>query len=83
MFLGIIFNRRGYSLNVRCKASPGSPIGTTYYFTVGAVDVGSAVYQEASATTKTFSIPEFPTYALPVVAMLGIMLVLMRKKKKE
>ena len=58
------------------------PIGAVYNVEIGAT--GGVVYFETgSASRPTNSIPEFPTVALPIAAILGLMFIISSKKKKE
>ena len=68
-----------FVINVRAKSILISPIPTDYNFAVGDSDGG---YGFGIATTKasTSDIPEFATLAIPVVALLGLVLFMRRKK---
>ena len=68
-----------FVINVRAKSILISPIPTDYNFEVVDSDGG---YGYGTATTKanTSDIPEFATLAIPVVALLGLVLYMRRKK---
>ena len=69
-------------------ADDAGQIGNTYtvYFTVwntstGAIGQGAATI--GSSNTPGTAIPEFPTVALPIAAILGLMFIISSRKKKE
>lgn len=66
------------TMKVRAISTPTDPQGTVYSFTVIADTTAS---QSASASTTSTSIPEFPTIALPIAAILGLAFYFQRRKE--
>ena len=65
------------SIMMNVKAKTATLTDQTYRFKVEDSDGG---WGESSATTKADTIPEFATLAIPVVALLGLVLYMRRKK---
>ena len=68
------------TLNVKAVATPTDSVGTTYIFKVYDSD---GAYDDAHATTKSTSIPEFATIAIPVASILGLLFFFNHRKHKE
>ena len=66
-----------YDLTVIVKAASGTE-GNTYTLRYYDSDSGNA--DEASATVHPTAIPEFATIAIPMIALLGLVLYMRRKK---
>jgi len=65
--------------------SPSAVVGTTYTVTVSTYVNGEVLTSEdflASATQRFEAIPEFPTVALPVAAILGLAFFMQRRKEE-
>ncbi len=65
-------------------AASDIPVGNQYVvrITAGGNTVGSTTLESAHATKTTEAIPEFPTVALPVAAILGLAFLFQRRKEE-
>jgi hypothetical protein len=61
--------------------SPSAPVGARYRLDIGAG--GGTFVELGSASRPLDSIPEFPTVALPIAAVIGLVFFFQNKKKKE
>ena len=68
------------TMKVRAVNAPVDALGSEYILTVMADDLPGWT---ASATTATTTIPEFPTIALPIAAILGLAFIFQRRKEEE
>ena len=66
-----------YDIQVEIMAAAGTE-GNTYSFYYE--DVQSGAFDTGSATVHTTAIPEFATIAIPMIALLGLVLYMRRKK---
>ena len=61
--------------------SPSAPVGAQYNI---AISAPGAITMDLGLTSRNVnSIPEFPTVALPIAAVLGLMFIISSRKKKE
>jgi hypothetical protein len=67
-------------LKLYLKAGTSSPPGALYSIQVQDYN---GVTQTVQVTIKTTTVPEFPTIALPIAAVLGLMFIISSRKKKE
>ncbi|HIE31985.1 MAG TPA: PEF-CTERM sorting domain-containing protein [Methanosarcinales archaeon] len=68
-----------YDIHVTITAADGTSHGTEY--TIVYWDTQSYAYDIAVATVHATAVPEFATLAIPVVALLGLVFVMRRKKE--
>ena len=68
-------------LELYIKSIPGTPAGQNY--TISIVDLGLDPVTINAATIQGNTIPEFPTIALPIAAILGLMFIISSRKKEE
>ena len=72
------------TMKVKLIPIPTSPAGTTYTMTVQADgEPPSGEHPLASATTYVTGVPEFPSIALPIAAILGLAFIFQRRKDEE
>lgn len=80
-------NQWTFSIKDATDGDDATQIGKQYIidYTVSkqGVVVGTLRTLGSASTVATASIPEFPTVALPVAAVIGLMLIFQHKKRKE
>jgi hypothetical protein len=59
-----------------------APVGAFYQIGIGAGTQGISI-DAGSASRNVSSIPEFPTVALPIATIVGLMFIISSRKKKE
>ncbi len=65
---------------MKLTLNPAAPVGAVYEFKIYAGE--DIVTSYASASREVHSIPEFPTVALPVAAILGLAFFMQRRKEE-
>jgi hypothetical protein len=66
---------------VNIARSASAPAGATYRVTIKAGDEAADV--DFGAASRNLEVPEFPTVALPIAAVIGLVFLFQNKKKKE
>ena len=64
---------------------PDTPHGASFYFEIqaGGNVVDGITLESADASRTTVSVPEFPTIALPIAAILGLAFIFQRRKEED
>ncbi len=65
---------------ITLKLDADAPVGTVYKVTIQVAGVDTFIYGQASRQVE--AIPEFPTVALPVAAILGLAFFMQRRKEE-
>ena len=68
-------------LNIRFSAVTNAPVGSVYQIQI--MDSVTGNIYPATLTITSTTIPEFPTIALPIAGILGLMFIISSRKKKE
>ncbi|MDF1534303.1 MAG: PEF-CTERM sorting domain-containing protein [Methanosarcinaceae archaeon] len=68
-------------LAIRFSASPGAPVGGKYQIEIKDTATGNSF--AATCIVGTVNVPEFPTIALPVAAILGLAFFFQRRREDE